>query len=419
MIKKLKCSPFSIVFLLLSIFKTNGIKDINENNIENYLARDCNKIADFIEDNFSTFVSKYNETSVEKWLASSIENKKLVINVTNNTKAVYLDFNDNNGYAVVGNDYNFLDFSKTGDLAYLKNVDIILFSEYDGFVYETEDGYARYDYIYQVETYYDDVSYKEVYMGQRSEGAGQIVLPDSYIVSRYGSGYQLETIKRLNGYKNVVQNKYTIYIKNGVGEGNCTLSAMYGIMQYLRDNKRMTKLPSDEVTIDPKTDSFYDRLTQDGYISQKTTLPHIYETIRRKSIDYGYTNESTAWTSINMVNIYHDVMAAFEYSSGFFKRYAKVVLNFSFESQVKRQIDAGLPIMFNTARGQYGSHSMVVNGYRRYSKEHKFWFIKWTEYKNLLSLNDNWQKLDICFDLDAYKTNIFKEGFGTFMQVTS
>ena len=113
MIKKLKCSPFSIVFLLLSIFKTNGIKDINENNIENYLARDCNKIADFIEDNFSTFVSKYNETSVEKWLASSIENKKLVINVTNNTKAVYLDFNDNNGYAVVGNDYNFLDFSKT------------------------------------------------------------------------------------------------------------------------------------------------------------------------------------------------------------------------------------------------------------------------------------------------------------------
>lgn len=34
----------------------------------------------------------------------------------------------------------------------------------------------------------------------------------------------------------------------------------------------------------------------------------------------------------------------------------------------------------------------VVNIYKRYAKEHKFWFIKLNEYKNLMFLNDNWKK---------------------------
>ena len=58
----------------------------------------------------------------------------------------------------------------------------------------------------------------------------------------------------------------------------------------------------------------------------------------------------------------------------------------------------------------------VVKVYDNY-KNHKIWFIKWKEYKNLMSLNDNWGSADIYFDLDAYGYNLWSEGFGTFVQV--
>ena len=73
--------------------------------------------------------------------------------------------------------------------------------------------------------------------------------------------------------------------------------------------------------------------------------------------------------------------------------------------------------MWNTARGQYGAHSMVVKGYKRYYKNCSIWFIKWKEYKSLMTLNDNWNDGDMYFDLDAYGSNIFNEGFGTFLRV--
>lgn len=296
----LRCNSFSIVLLLVAILSSTGVKDVTETNIEDYLEKDCESVSDFIESNFSTFVSKYNEATEDEWKASSVECRKPVINVTNNTSAVYLDFDVDNGYAVVGNDYDFLDFSQSGDLEYLKDLEVVLFSEYDGFVYETKNGFARYDVTYADEEYWNDVELGRYYTGQKQdkgEGAGRITNPDAYIKDRYGSGFSLETNKRLTGYKNVTQNSYNNYTKDGKGEGNCTLSAMLGIMQYLRDYKGMSKLPSTTIAIDPTKDSFY------------------------------------------------------------------------------------------------------------------------KEYKNLMSLNDNWDSADIYFDLDAYADNLWNEAFGTFVQV--
>lgn len=417
---KLRCSGFSIVVLLVAVLSSTGIEGVTEANIEDYLEKDCESVSDFIEDNFSTFVTEYNEATEEEWLATSVESRKPVINVTDNTSAVYLDFDGDNGYAVVGNDYNFLDFSQSGDLKYLKDLDVVLFSEYDGFVYETEYGFARYDVTYADEEYWNDVELGRYYSGQekdKGEGSGRITDPDAYIKDRYGSGFNLETNKRLTGYSNVRQNNFNNYTKSGYGEGNCTLSAMFGIMQYLRDYKGMSKLPSTTTTINPRNDSFYTELIGKGYSASTETVPSIYATIRSKAINYGYKAESSAWTSINMANIYMDVMNAYGYSNNMWRRYAYLVLVWSFESQVKREIDAGFPTMWNTARGQYGSHSMVVNGYRRYYKNHKIWFIKWKEYKNLMTLNDNWRSTDIYFDLDAYGWNLWSEGFGTFVKV--
>ncbi len=114
-----------------------------------------------------------------------------------------------------------------------------------------------------------------------------------------------------------------------------------------------------------------------------------------------------------MQNIYRNVMKNYGYSN--FP--AQLILIWSFDSQVKKEIDLGYPTIWNTARGQYGAHSMVVIGYKRYYKQHKIWFIKWKEYKNLMILNDNWSTTETYFDLDAYGWNLFHEGFGTFLRV--
>ena len=408
---KLRCSCFSIIFLLISVLSFNGIKSVTENDIGNYVAKDCESVSDFIEDNVTAFVSEFNSNTDEKWCATTVESRKPVINVTDNTSAVYLDFDGDNGYAVVGNDYDFLDFSIKGDLEYLKDLDIILFSEYDGFVYQTEYGFARFDVTYADEEYWNNVAIGRYYAGQKDykgEGSGFITEPDKYIKDRYGSDYTLETSKRLWGYADVKQNKYSIYWKDDHGEGNCTLSAMFGIMRYMRDYKGMNQLPRTDTIIKAENDSFYRELLNQGYYvnESKKTVPSIYETIRNKSIYYGYQADSNFWISANMANIYNDVMDTYG-----------LVLTWSFESQVKKEIDAGYPTMWNTARGQYGAHSMVVKGYKRYYKDCSIWFIKWKEYKSLMTLNDNWNDGDMYFDLDAYGSNIFNEGFGTFLRV--
>ncbi len=408
--KKTKFLSLSL-FLIALCSNTSGTT--SDDDIRNYIKGDCESVADFIEGNLSYIVSEYNKENEIHWLASSIEDRKTILDVTDGSNAVYLDFDGDNGYAVIGNDYNFLDFSLSGDLDYLKKLDDILFSEYDCFVYETDTGYACYDIEYGDADFWNKIELKKKYNGQDSEGSGMISNSDDYIHDRYGNDFNLEKEKRLN-YKNVIQNKYSFYAKNGLSEGNCTLSAMFGIMQYLRDNKGMTKLPSENVMVYPEDDSFHEDLIEQGYTADKKDVPLLYETIRDDAKDFGYTCESTAWTSINMANIYMNVMNKLGYDTNVFNRYAYLVLTWSYKSQVINDIDLGYPTMWNTARGQYGAHSMVVNGYKIYTKVNKIWFFTWKEQKLLASLNDNWHNEDYYMDCDAFRRD---ERYMTFLQV--
>ncbi len=252
-----------------------GINNISTDNIADYLDSDCYSVSTFIEDNFDNFVSEYNkniETEEDHLYASSIEYKKEIINVSDNSNAVYLDFNEDNGYCVVGNDYNFLDFSVSDDLTYLKEEETIYFSENDGFVYKTENGYAKYNMVYADQDYWKNINTtSKYYNGQEQnngKGSGMIYDPDAYIKDRYGKGFKLQTTKQLSNYSFVDQSYYNIYVTpNGNLEGNCTLSAMLGTMQYLRDNLGMTKLPTSNTNINPKNDPFYNKLRSKGYSS--------------------------------------------------------------------------------------------------------------------------------------------------------
>lgn len=104
---KLRCSGFSIIALLVAVLSATGSVGVNENNIQKYLAGDSVSVSDFIEENFTTFVSKYNDSAEEEWQASYIENRFIItINECGvEYQGVFLDFDLDNGYAVVGSEY--------------------------------------------------------------------------------------------------------------------------------------------------------------------------------------------------------------------------------------------------------------------------------------------------------------------------
>ena len=207
---KLWSSSFGITSILVSMLSGMGISGVNESNIQYHVAPDCVSTSDFIENNFQTFVSSYNESVEDSNLflnATYVESKKSVTNLDDNSQAIYLDFNDDNGYALIGNNYLILDFAITGDLYYLKDVDNILFTQTDGFVYETEFGYARYDFKYPTEKDLENVEFGgsfRKYKGQKKLGSGQIEKPNDYIKDRYGSDYKKGKEVILNNFQNVV-----------------------------------------------------------------------------------------------------------------------------------------------------------------------------------------------------------------------
>ncbi|MDE5767603.1 MAG: hypothetical protein K2H56_03565, partial [Malacoplasma sp.] len=289
----------------------------------------------------------------------------------------------------------------------------------DGFVYETEFGYARYDFKYPTEKDLENVEFGgsfRKYNGQKKLGSGQIEKPDDYIKDRYGFGYKKGKEVILKNFQNVLQSKYSIYTnrKTGYREGNCVLSSMYGVMQYFRDNKSTTKLPYGNIVINPENDYFYKSIIKDFYVENET-IPKIYAVIRENAKKFGYTTQASVLSSLNMANIFTNTMRSFGYSTKIFQKYANMVLFWSFGSQVKAEIDAGYPTIWNPIISQYGQpHSLIVKGYLQYYKEKSFLFFKWKEYKSLMVVSDNWDERNLYFDLTAFGQF---ERLGVFLKV--
>lgn len=414
-ILKLRCSGFSILLLLIVVLETTGIEGVTGNNIQNYINNDCESVASFINDNLTIFVSQYNKETNETWDACSIEDRKTVIDIDSKEKYVYLDFNDDNGYAVVGNDYNFLIFSTSGDLVYTKTVNQLYWSSYDGLVYKENGNYLRCDTNYLTEEEINNYAFK--YDGKvdsrYTSGSDVINNISNYLKSRYGGNWYLENkeSKSLVNYSDVYQKDYAIYDGS---EGNCTLSAYFGIFKYLRDNKNLRKLPVNDVYIDTNGDLFSDK-----HKITNTKVPEIYAIIRENAMNYGYTVESNWKTSIMMARWGNEALASMGYESSWNKAYIYMYLTWTFNKQIVKNINDGYPVMWNQARGNYSSHSMVVKGYKTYKKDYKVWFIKWSETKHFMEMSDNWYGTGATtyIDFDGYASDLIHEGFGTFVVV--
>ena len=198
---KTVCCGFSIILIIMAMLNSMGIVDVNESNVEDYVASDCVAVADFIENNFETFVDEYNLFADDTWSAKYVEKRfPITIDECGNVyDGVFLDFDNENGYAVVGNDYVLLDFVTLGDSPYMEiESETYYYSCVAGYYYLSGNEYISVEADNNVdENYFYKHNNTKHYNGQESDakGCGKIKNPTEYVKDKYGNGWKIDREK--------------------------------------------------------------------------------------------------------------------------------------------------------------------------------------------------------------------------------
>lgn len=433
---KIRCCGLSIVTLLASIFNSIGTSSVNKDNIKEYLPSDSVSVSNFIEENFQTFVNKYNEASNQEWKATYIENRFIItINECGNEyQGTFLDFDLECGYAVVGNDYNFLDFVTFGNSPY-KDIESesYYFSSTNGYYYFQENHYVsvKNDDTDSESFFIENVATKH-YVGQEeyATGCGKITDTNKYVKSKYGTGWKLHKSKSLS-MKGYTQWDYSCYRKNyikndllstsTISEGNCWVISAYNVLQYMAETHWLN-MPkgSEKVIYTPSKDEpniyskYYDSNGNNKskllyYNNGKSSVheyflvesarefPKLYTIVRKhvdkkyKQIDNGGTISDTSEIIEYTANYYNHKINAKEHV--FWGPYADKGTN---------KIDNNYPLLWSTSSGTYGSHTMAVCGYKYYSKTSGWWIFKVTYYKLFYELRDGHAEDPRYFDISGH-----------------
>jgi hypothetical protein len=380
-------------------------------------------VSSYISENTDTLASIYKTAfpeSQESFNASSVEFQIPVYVVTLDKEGIYLDFNGDNGYMILVDGNEVVAWEPSGDLSYLKQLSSTYYSIFDGFGYYEGDQFLPYDreYLTEQELQAINFSSNKPYKGQNSAGDGDIVTPSSYVADRYGSGYKVETgnskslPKTFSYFKQWDLSIYYQTKKDGLeySEGNCTLSSIFALMNYLKSSGKYTSLPaaSSKTSYDATKDSFYStyKNKNDYRIDTPKSLPNLYLAIRQYATDnYGYEVGET--NPFNVTTIIKDIGKKYSETIS-----ASHILFWSYESQVVDQIDNGYPVIINVSNSStYGSHSMVVTGYSLYTKTTTVDGLNVKNYVKLIKVNDNWSSSARYFDFTNYVA------FGSFVTV--
>lgn len=329
---------------------------------------------------------------------------------------IYLDFNGNNGYMVVVDD-GVVAFETKGDLAYLKGLDKCYYSLSDKFVYyDARSNIVPYEprpVLTSEEL--EKIVLEKKYLGQEQAGDGTITNPDLYVKDKYGSEYSASKSNSLFRFEYMDQYDLSIYheIKNGVpySEGNCVLSSIYALMNYLQSSGKYPKLPAStqKTSYDATKDAFYKTYASKSNYSIETpkTLPKLYLSIRNYAVkNYGYKVGS-----VFIFNI-EDIIKGVAKEYGYKLIKTNHIVCWTYENQVIKEINSGYPTLWNcTNSSTYKNHTLVVTGYKQYRKVRKFLGVKFYSYVNLMQVNDNWSNSARYFDFTNYVA------FGTFVKV--
>ena len=195
-------------------------------------------------------------------------------------------------------------------------------------------------------------------------GYGGIYDTSVYVNDKYGSGWTASSWGTLEpNVPNFLMNDLEY------GANNCTLTGITRLFAYQRDNNGYTTIP-DNATL--------------------------YGDIKAIAEGYGYSSDGgTSPTKIN--NIINDV---FEKYGIFGKGNSTYVWDFN---TVKKEIDAGRPLLFNIAFGYYGDHTVVVIGYSVFTKNTGIFQKKARFFK----VYDGWTKSNRYIDYDLINVGSF------------
>lgn len=108
----------------------------NSNEEPNWSYSDCEKVIALVENNLEKFTVEYNKTVAEenKLKATSVEYSAIINSYDNDKYLAYLDFDGDNGYAVIDGIYNVYDLQVKGDYEVLRTTQNLKFSNIDGFL---------------------------------------------------------------------------------------------------------------------------------------------------------------------------------------------------------------------------------------------------------------------------------------------
>lgn len=312
-----------------------------------------------------------------------------------------IDFSGDYGYLLVTPDFQVLAAVTEGNYDRLSAYDTLCYTPYDGLIYSTGTQTAVLEKDACLHT---ATMNKNTYEGQLLSGEGGITQPEYYVTDRYGSGYTLYQSSELPFYNCYDQYDLSIYYANSghTSEGNCTLTAIFSALSYLQQMGKAPSLPASvtTVSVDATTDVFFQKYKQDPtfVIQTPKTLPILYEDLRQLAIDkYRYQVGSVSPLTIETIT--KTILTKYGCELPVVNHYL-----WSYEFEALQQINAGLPVLMNTANSAtYGSHSMVITGYRCYRKTSQFDRLTYHDTICLLQVNDSWDTQPRYYDTTMHE----------------
>ena len=405
-------STVLVVVFMLSAFSilTPLVTSAAETIIQNYelglSLKNSEECVSFIEENFSTVMDEYNLAHAEEsepCRATSIEGRAEIYITDIEKYGIYLDFDGDNGYLLVTENYHLYEFEPTGDLKYLKNVDFAYYSSFDGFMYMDSvfGTLERYDYVdnsnelYGAEKVDGDSLFSQSGLtasaGQDSKG--HIYDIDAYVADVYPD---YKYVKRYMGtaYEWIYQDDTSLYYRH-VGEdtwteGNCVINATYSMMNDWVRRRKFSWLPSGTVDYrgcmpgDPLY-SKYGTGTYNGWVPRRDesldAMPALYMELRSYAITYGYLPDK-GMLSAYIIDMVKRVGTTRGYTMNMLK-------SSTFNDDVKSLLNSDFACVI-TANGSnvYGNHAMGLYGYVEYEYTSGWWIFSKTETKYFYVVDD-------------------------------
>lgn len=393
-------------------FVASAVEAICENYEVNNSLENSEKCVEFIEENFAKVVSEYNLAHSEDGVlctATSIEGRARVYITDLGRYGIYLDFDGNNGYLLVTENYHLYEFEPIGDLPYLKNVDFAYYSSFDGFLYkdDTTGILERYEHVDNSNEFYGcynqmgAVSDHEGLIsavGQDSEG--YIYDIDSYVADVYPEYEYVGRYISMN-YQWIYQQDTSIFYQTTdfgqYTEGNCVINATYSMMNdwYTRKS-RFSWLPygtidySNSCTSDPLYGTYGTGVFQGWSVRSHTELinmPVLYMELRSYAIEYGYLPDQGMQSPyiIDMVERVGSVRG----------HTLNMLSSSSFNEDVIYSLDTDQTcILVVSGSDIYGNHAMGLYGYVEYEYTTGWWIFSKTKTKYFYVVDDGYSYKD-------------------------